>query len=276
MTATTHTRRFGACSSLQLLMSATVLALATSGCAVRHEKNRTIIGLDSAAVLGTERASFTLADGSAGALRHLGDNYSLKLDKYFKVIPLGPARLMELAGVQTVGDRSVLVINRLEKNGCIKTSVLAIRGSEVLSWLITPDDCKSLPEISSADNRLLLSYSGSRFVYDNGRLIEQKAVAHAQPNSPAPAAKPANKPAPPVESTSGNRQREAASGRPRQQEPANAPAQTTQTMAPAPTPGRAAPVNATNTTASRTVPSTPDLVFSSASKEQKPVVINLE
>ncbi len=161
------------------------IGISVSGCAVKQDANkRTVISLDHAAVLGTERARFQLQDGSEGSLRSMSDDYSLKLEKFFKVIPLGKAQQMQLQPVYQINGRTVLVINMQNISGCVKTAVLSIQDSQVFHWLITPSDCKSVPALAANEQRLQLSYSGSRYVYENGQLIEEKPVEVAVPTPP--------------------------------------------------------------------------------------------
>lgn len=250
-----------------MLLCAAALAVASSGCAVRHQNNRTIIGLDHAAVFGTEYAKFSLADGSEGTLRSLGDVYSLKLDKYFKVVPLGRASSMEIGRIEPLEGRSVLVLHQLDKGGCVTTTVLAIRGSEVLSWSIKSQDCKSLPEITVADGRMLLRYTDKRFLYADGRILEEKAVPREQPSTSLPISS-TKYPAP---TASGKATSSARIRPPATHDSAGSIARIPPNVTVPPS-SKTASVPAP----SRSAPAIPDLTFSSSAQEQKPVVIHLE
>ena len=88
-----HLGKLICCASLSLAV------LATTGCAVSQDaKNGTRFALDTAALLGTELAQFTLIDNSKGTFRKLGDAYSLKLERFHKVIALGNARQADGGG----------------------------------------------------------------------------------------------------------------------------------------------------------------------------------
>ena len=258
------------------LIGSSLLALALvllgSGCAVKQDANkRTVFSLDQAAVLGTERARFKLQDGSEGSLRSMGDDYSLKLEKFYKVIPLGKARQMQLQPVYQINGRTVLVINLQNTSGCVKTTVLSIQGSQVLNWLITPNDCKSVPALAANDQQLQLSYSGSRYLYENGRLVEEKPVEVAAP----PPTQPGNDP---VRNTPRENSRAASPVETPSRSARSAARTPASQSAPAPTPTPAAPRQAGRTNPQNVATSTapPELRFSRSAEEQKPVVINLE
>ena len=243
-----HLSKLFCCASLSLAV------LATTGCAVSQDaKNGTRFALDTAAILGTELARFTLTDNSEGTFRKLGDVYSLKLEKFQKVISLGKARQGRLDRGFQIDGRTVLVIHLQTNDGCIKTQLLSIRDSQALQWQVTPSDCKSIPTVALINNQLVLSYSGSRFVYAGGQLAEEKITEQAttrMPSRPAPAA----------------------------QEPRVArktPSRPTPSAA-----APAAPATPSNTSAQAARPSAPtavpELRFSRSMQEQKPTVITLE
>ena len=234
------------CASLSLAV------LATTGCAVSQDaKNRTRFALDTAAILGTELARFTLTDNSEGTFRKLGDAYSLKLEKFQKVIALGNARQGRLDRGFQIDGRTVLVIHMQTNDGCIKTQLLSIRDSQALHWQVTPSDCKSIPTVTLNKDQLVLSYSGSRFVYAEGQLAEEKITEQATtrtPPRPAPAA----------------------------QEPRvarKAPSKPAPSAAPAPATPASTPAQAARPSAPTAVP---ELRFSRSMQEQKPTVITLE
>ena len=121
-------RRAGARAAASLVLALSALAL--SGCAVQQTgpRGKMSIGLDNAALLGTDHAKFKLGDDSEGTLRSLNGVYSLKLERFFRVISLGKRKDVQLERAVQIGDRTVLVLNQLDERNCIKTAVLAIRG----------------------------------------------------------------------------------------------------------------------------------------------------
>ena len=239
--------------------SLSLAVLATTGCAVSQDaKNGTRFALDAAALLGTELAHFTLTDNSNGTFRKLGDAYSLKLEKFHKVIALGNARQARLDRGFHIDGRTVLVIHMQTNDGCFKTQLLSIRDAQALQWQVTPSDCKSIPTVTLNKDQLVLSYSGSRFVYAGGQLAEEKITEQATtrtPSRPAPATPAAQEP------------RVARKAPPRPTPSATA-AMSTTPAAPASTPAQAARPSAPT--------AVPELRFSRSMQEQKPTVITLE
>lgn len=243
-----HLGKLICCASLSLAV------LATTGCAVSQDANkRTRFALDTAAILGTELAQFTLTDNSNGTFRKLGDAYSLKLEKFQKVIALGNARQARLDRGFQIDGRTVLVIHMQTNDGCIKTQLLSIRDAQALHWQVTPSDCKSIPTVMLNKDQLVLSYSGSRFVYAGGQLAEEKITEQAAtrtPPRPAPAA-----PEPRVARKAPPRSAPSAAAPATLATPSNTPAQTVRPSAPT---------------------AVPELRFSRSMQEQKPTVITLE
>lgn len=272
-------RRAGARAAASLVLALSALAL--SGCAVQQTgpRGKMSIGLDNAALLGTDHAKFKLGDDSEGTLRSLNGVYSLKLERFFRVISLGKRKDVQLERAVQIGDRTVLVLNQLDERNCIKTAVLAIRGSEVLNWEVQPSNCRTLPTVGVMDGRLVLLYADHAFVYDNSKLTKVKLSP--QPPVPSAAQQAAPEPTPPSRqprqspqktdkpSTRSNPTRAAAAN---PSTPATPSSNRSSNGATAPT---ATPTAAASNRPSRPS-SPPPLVFSSASAEEKPVVIHLE
>ena len=272
-------RRAGARAAASLVLALSALAL--SGCAVQQTgpRGKMSIGLDNAALLGTDHAKFKLGDDSEGTLRSLNGVYSLKLERFFRVISLGKRKDVQLERAVQIGDRTVLVLNQLDERNCIKTAVLAIRGSEVLNWEVQPSNCRTLPTVGVMDGRLVLLYADHAFVYDNSKLTKVKLPP--QPAVPSAAQQAAPEPTPPSRqprqspqktdkpSTRSNPTRAAAAN---PSAPATSSSNRSSNGATAPT---ATPTAAASNRPSRTS-SPPPLVFGSASAEEKPVVIHLE
>ena len=272
-------RRAGARAAASLVLALSALAL--SRCAVQQTgpRGKMSIGLDNAALLGTDHAKFKLGDDSEGTLRSLNGVYSLKLERFFRVISLGKRKDVQLERAVQIGDRTVLVLNQLDERNCIKTAVLAIRGSEVLNWEVQPSNCRTLPTVGVMDGRLVLLYADHAFVYDNSKLTKVKLPP--QPPVPSAAQQAAPEPTPPSRqprqspqkadkpSTRSNPTRAAAAN---PSTPATPSSNRSSNGATAPT---ATPTAAASNRPSRPS-SPPPLVFGSASAEEKPVVIHLE
>ena len=272
-------RRAGARAAASLVLALSALAL--SGCAVQQTgpRGKMSIGLDNAALLGTDHAKFKLGDDSEGTLRSLNGVYSLKLERFFRVISLGKRKDVQLERAVQIGDRTVLVLNQLDERNCIKTAVLAIRGSEVLNWEVQPSNCRTLPTVGVMDGRLVLLYADHAFVYDNSKLTKVKLPP--QPPVPSAAQQAAPEPTPPSRqprqspqkadkpSTRSNPTRAAAAN---PSAPATSSSNRSSNGATAST---ATPTAAASNRPSRPS-SPPPLVFGSASAEEKPVVIHLE
>lgn len=262
-------QRAGARAAASLVLALSALAL--SGCAVQQNgpRGKMSIGLDNAALLGTDHAKFKLGDDSEGTLRSLNGVYSLKLERFFRVISLGKRKDVQLERAVQIGDRTVLVLNQLDERNCIKTAVLAIRGSEVLNWEVQPSNCRTLPTVGVMDGRLVLLYADHAFVYDNSKLTKVKLPP--QPPEPTPPSRQprqspqkADKP-----STRSNPTRAAAAN------PSTPTTPSSNRSSNGATASTATPTAAASNRPSRPS-SPPPLVFGSASAEEKPVVIHLE
>ena len=272
-------RRAGARAAASLVLALSALAL--SGCAVQQTgpRGKMSIGLDNAALLGTDHAKFKLGDDSEGTLRSFNGVYSLKLERFFRVISLGKRKDVQLERAVQLGDRTVLVLNQLDERNCIKTAVLAIRGSEVLNWEVQPSNCRTLPTVGVMDGRLVLLYADHAFVYDNSKLTKVKLSP--QPPVPSAAQQAAPEPTPPSRqprqspqkadkpSTRSNPTRAAAAN------PSTPTTPSSNRSSNGATASTATPTAAASNRPSRPS-SPPPLVFGSASAEEKPVVIHLE
>ena len=85
-------------------------AMLLAGCAVQQHSGGTVsVGIDDAELFGQTVAQFKLADGSDGRLRLHQGRYSIKLQRYFKVIPVDRAQAARLVSAQVLDGRSVLV-----------------------------------------------------------------------------------------------------------------------------------------------------------------------
>lgn len=183
-----------------LAVAATLLA----GCAMTpNGRGGMTMGVDAAGLFGTEVGRFALRDGSQGILRR--DNqgaYSVKLDRFMRVLPLQNAVTARIAKVETIGPRTVVVIETQERNCPFRYEVLAIEGSDILEWKI--GNCNDRPRIQlSPDQQAMIfdfpAYGQiSRQVYTEQRMLSStvpvppgvdiRAKPFADQNFQAPAA----------------------------------------------------------------------------------------
>ena len=185
------------------------LTLLLTSCAVNTTPSgNTQISLDSAELLGQTVASFRLTDGNEGRLRFLNGRYSIKLQKQMQVVDIPNATLVRLASAHTVGDRTVVVLEKAEPNCNFTTQLLSIRGAEILSWDF--GDCRNLPSAKftseQAEFDFALGPRTTRFTYRESRLTRSEFVAtspnHDSASTPSEENGPRYVPSPPV-STSG-------------------------------------------------------------------------
>ncbi|CFB61359.1 hypothetical protein PAP18089_03834 [Pandoraea apista] len=148
------------------VLCATVMTFALGGCAVtKNSQGNTVYGIDQASLFGTVVDTFKLADGSEGNLRRSNGQYSLKLERYMRVLPLQNAITARVVRSEVVGDRSVVVVETQERNCPFKYVLYAIQDSDVLGW--TFGNCADRPRADLVDN-------GRALVFDfpgNGRLV---------------------------------------------------------------------------------------------------------
>lgn len=157
-----------------ILSLAALLLSALGGCAVQKGPGGQVrIGLDEAEILGQELGTFRLGDGTEGKLRVLNGRYSVKLQSRFRIIPLDNAAFARISAVHEVSGRTLLVLEKSERGCDVKTHLLSIRGSEVLSWDL--GDCQSRPKITAGEDHVTFDYSNAmrttRFIYRDARLL---------------------------------------------------------------------------------------------------------
>ena len=163
---------------LYVIFMLLAIVLGLSGCAVPPSTHhRTGVVVNSQNTGDTENARFTLVDGSIGTLRNAGDDYVLKFEKFSRVIQLGKAQSMKLEQAVRINDSVVLVINNLQKSGCIKTSLFAIRANEIQDWHAVSSDCKAVPRIEFNNAKILLNYPRSQFIYQDGVGLKENSFA---------------------------------------------------------------------------------------------------
>lgn len=170
------------------MAAALAVAGLCAGCAVQTGPRTLDFTLDKAALLGTELSTFKLQDGSAASLRvytsQRGQEFSIKLEKYLKVIELGNAERMRVLRVELIEDRTVIVLSRGERT-CLKAMVLSIKDREVLNWTVTYAECHTEPELQVEGDRMYLVYPGVRFAY-RGESLTKELLPIARPTLAAP------------------------------------------------------------------------------------------
>ncbi|MDM8359529.1 hypothetical protein FP568_21835 [Pandoraea pnomenusa] len=148
------------------LLSVIVTTFTLGGCAVtKNSQGNTVYGIDQASLFGTVVDTFKLADGSEGNLRRSNGQYSLKLERYMRVLPLQNAITARVVRNEVIGDRSVVVVETQERNCPFKYVLYAIQDSDVLGW--TFGNCADRPRADLIDQ-------GRALVFDfpgNGRLV---------------------------------------------------------------------------------------------------------
>lgn len=162
-----------------------------SACAVKtNSKGNLVYSVDTAALFGTEIAQFPLQDGGQGTLRREGKNFSVKLSGNQRVVPLNNVDSARVARTENVGSRTLVVIETQRRNCDYRYTVLAIEGSDVLSWDL--GNCRDRPAVLVQDDRSAMTFDfprGSaieRFVYtQDGRMRRGnvKSVAGLNPRA---------------------------------------------------------------------------------------------
>jgi hypothetical protein len=170
------------------LALATAAALTLGGCAVQQGRPGQIkVGLDIPEMLGERLAAFKLADGSEGHLRVLAGQYSIKLQRYLKVVDIKPAQAVRLLRTEYFGDRTVLVLEKSNGNCTSRMELLLIRGSDISSWDF--GECREPLQIERDGDALYFDrVAGNRLeriVYRDERMVRLRPVAL---NAPAPTA----------------------------------------------------------------------------------------
>lgn len=190
-----HARR-----SLRLLILAIPLLL-SSACAVQKTATGTQFALDEAELLGVPVHTFRLHDGSEARIRRLGNSYSIKLQRYQRVIPIPGATAVRFISARQVGTATLVVLEKADLGCGLKTQLYAIRGADVSGWDF--GDCMASARVSYAGNSAFFDYPGdtraTRFTYQEGRLMRGELPSRASASAPvqtAPVRTPANAPAP--------------------------------------------------------------------------------
>lgn len=179
------------CSLTLRLLTVLFLLGGLSACAVKtNSRGGYTYGVDTAALFGTEIGQFALQSGGEGTLRREGTKFSVKLSGNQRVIPLNNVDSARIARSEYVGARTVVVIETQRRNCDYRYTVLAIEGSEVLSWEL--GNCRDRPAVLVQDDRSAMTFDFpkganiERFVYtQDGRMRrgDVKTVAGLNPRA---------------------------------------------------------------------------------------------
>lgn len=168
------------------------LAALIQGCAVQKGANgNMVVRVDQAELLGRKIDTFTLPGGGTGALRIVGNEYSLKFDKYFRVVPIGQANAARVVKVEQVGDRDTVLVVKSDDSCGYRYQLFSIKGSDVLSWDLY-SDCKTQAVLLKVDNEQQFEFQGpyqvTRYVYRGSQLFRSDIpLNRTQQASPASA-----------------------------------------------------------------------------------------
>lgn len=146
-----------------LAASAAIGITLITGCSVTQTRQGYQFGLDGAELFGTAISTFKLADGSDGALRR-GPNgdYSLKLQRYFRVLPLEKAQGARIAQVATVAGQTSVLVETQEKNCGLRYSLFSIEGSHVRNWVL--GNCTDRPRVFMDGDMQVFEFPAGRTI----------------------------------------------------------------------------------------------------------------
>lgn len=181
-------------------LSASVLAASVllSACAIQTDRQgQTLVGMDVAELFGDTVDTFALPDGNEAKLRVLNGQYSIKLPHRMRVIQLDEASSVKFRSVNQINDRTLIVLNRVERDCNFKTQLISLRGSEVLTWSF--GDCSSVPQFNSYADAATFDFvypnKTVRFMYQDARLLRGEFTG-PPPGSPPAVARPIPRSAP--------------------------------------------------------------------------------
>lgn len=143
------------------LVLAALALLILNGCAITQTRQGYQFGLDGAVLFGTPVSSFKLADGTDGTLRRSPNGeYSLKLQQYFRVLPLPNVQGARISQVATVGGRTSILVETQEKNCALRYSLFSIDGGNVRNWVF--GTCNDRPRVFLEDGKQLFDFPAGR------------------------------------------------------------------------------------------------------------------
>lgn len=164
-------------------------AVILGGCAIKASNSvfgpREEVDIDYAAIFGEELTSFSMATGEKATLRRLQSEYSLKLDKYSKVIAIPYATSAKLVQTEFIGDTTLIVI-AAPRNGCPQRHILySITGKTGQFWELGGwGGCNAAPGITRRDETIFFDYPAragvNRQTYYAGSLGQVQYLAPSQ------------------------------------------------------------------------------------------------
>lgn len=184
-----------------------VFSIFIQGCAVNLDaRGNMSLGLDEAELFGRKITSFSLPDGGTGALRVLGNEYSLKIDQFSRVIPIGQAKTARIVNVEQVNDRTTILVETADRYCDYKYYLYSIKAGDVLSWDFN-GDCRTPVTVQKSSNEQLFDFRGNylvtRYTYRDSRLFRSdipiSRLPQIEPIEPPNNASP--KSTPPVATT---------------------------------------------------------------------------
>jgi hypothetical protein len=186
-----HNRGLEALTLLAIVINLAACAVRTNGAAGAQ------YSIDEAALLGRQITEFTLPDGSEASLRLHNGHYSVKFNRYSRVVDIDKAVSVKFKSTALVDGYSLVILEKSEANCAKMTELLAVRGSEVRVWDL--GNCQSDPQLSiSSSDATFDIRDGSmvtRYVFQDGQLrygnLPYQAPQYEQQKTPAVASHPA-------------------------------------------------------------------------------------
>ncbi len=148
-----------------------------SGCAVhKNSFGNFVVDIDEAEILGTQLASFTLADGGSGSLRAYNNQHTIKLNRYLKVVKIPSAKQVRLISVEHIEGSTNLLI-QAQVGSCSKRHYLySINGSQVGYWEL--GGCSDDPRVGRDGTAQFIDLPDGRQMlrrtYRNGELYKRQ------------------------------------------------------------------------------------------------------
>lgn len=178
-------------SSIPPRLVMVMMSCVTAGCAVSvNPWGQVNFGFDDAMISGKEESSFVLPEGGTVTLRKLKNNYSLKINSYFRVVSIGSGIKARILSTSKVGDYSLVWIEK-QMGECVNrclysTMLVAIKGFEVKVWEINGED--DVPYITVTSNAAAIDVPGvasagklKRYVFSEGQMYNQGLIDDSQP-----------------------------------------------------------------------------------------------
>lgn len=176
------------------LLCAAAAALLAAGCAVHSNPGKPLqLRLDQAEVFGQDLAELRLPDGGTAKLRQLQGRFSVKLPQFQRVVEIDKATSVRFVGAHQVADRTLVVLEKSQRNCALMTQLLSFKGPEVRAWDF---GCDERPRIEVGADEAVFDLphrrGTTRYIYGEGGLVygELRGAAAARSSS-MPAGNPA-------------------------------------------------------------------------------------